>query len=82
MKITLTDPGMHPLIKDIGYHYSMELVFDLLAENNTTYTQATVTIEDDDNNELLLFSANREVGEGTWKCEFYSNLIDSPDITD
>ena len=82
MKITLTDPGMHPLIKDYRNHYNMGYVFDLLAENNCTYTRAEVTIKDEDNNDVVLFIANRELGSKTWKCIFYSNLIDGSDSID
>ena len=67
MKIKLTDTGMNPVIKDPG---NWNDVFDMLEKYGHEYTHAAVSIKDDENNDVIIFEAHRNIGNGTWNCSY------------
>jgi len=68
MECTFTDAGMQPLRQTVT---SFDQIFTLLVRLNQTYTRLTVMQKG-----RVVMTADRQVGDATWKSQFISDLYE------
>lgn len=68
MLITMTDPGMKPLIQNVT---TFDEVMSLLIRCNCTYVNALVGNDDG----TIIMTARRDLGAREWKMKFHSDRV-------